>query len=410
MVQTTGSKGKIVWCVPPVISGITTVYRTAGKGLRQLGWEVIGVGAGVDSKRDFDPRVVDEYYQVLSPGSADLRQTAREFVRWVEEQKVDVIFNWEQMFCIAAAPALPTRVKMILRSNSITRLSYQLVTAHLKRTSMIVAETPRQYDDLIRGWGVPPEKCTLIPGGVDVQTYTPGELRDFQGKLRLVFLGRLAEQQKAIMKLPRIARQLAALGVDFHLDIIGEGPDGERLRAAITKAGLQAYISMHGFLPLPEVVRTLQQSHIFLFPTRYEAHSFSLLETMACGCVPVVSRIEGGMDAVVSQGVNGYVCPMGNISAYVEAVASLAADRKRLQAFSAAARQTILEHHTLESDVQDYVRLFTTVMTRPPEDFTPIPVSEVQVPRIISRSWSRFVPSSVKGFIRERVERLNRTV
>jgi glycosyltransferase involved in cell wall biosynthesis len=405
-----GSKGKLVWCVPPVISGVSTVYRTAGEGLRRLGWDVLGVSAGADFSSTFDPRVVDEFYQVLSPGTTDLRQTAAEFVHWVEEQKVDVIFNWELMFCIMAAPALPARVRMVLRSNSITRRSYEVVTTQLKRTSMIVAETPRQYDDLTKDWGVPPEKCVIVPGGVDTETYTPGNIRDFQGKLRLAFLGRLAEEQKAVMLLPRIARQLVTDGVDFHLDIIGEGPDGDRLREAIGKAKLWDHVTMHGFLPLPEVIRALQQSHIFLFPTRYEAHSISLLETMSCGCVPVVSRIAGGTDAVVNQGVNGYVCQMGKVAAYAEAIASLATDRKRLEAFSIAARKTILDHHTIERDVQNYIDLFTTVMARPSVEYNPIPVSAIQLPKIHNPGVRRFVPQVVKSYVRTWAERFHRTV
>jgi len=410
MAETAGSKGKLVWCVPPVISGVTTVYRTAGEGLRRLGWDVVGVGAGADAKHDFDPRVVDEFYQVLSPGSTDMRQTAAEFVHWVEEQKVDVIFNWEQKFCIAAAPALPGHVKILNRSNSITRRSYQLVTAHLNRTSIIVAETPRQYNDLTRYWGVPTDKCVLVPGGVNVETYTPGNIRDFQGMLQLVFLGRLTEEQKAVMRLPRIVSLLVKAGVEFHLDVIGEGPDGERLRKAFDKAKLWGYVTMHGFLPLPEVIGILQRSHIFLFPTRYEAHSFSLLETMACGCVPVISRIAGGTDAVVDQGVNGYVCTMGDIAAYAESVARLAADRKRLETFSAAARQTILDHHTIEHDVQDYVNLFGQVMSLPPVEYTPIPVATIQAPGIESGGWRRFVPRPVKSFVRDWAERFHRSI
>jgi glycosyltransferase involved in cell wall biosynthesis len=410
MVEGQGTKGKIVWCIPPVISGVTTVYRTAGAGLRRLGWEIVGVGAGLDAARNFDPRVLDEHYQVLSPGSTDLRRTAAEFVEWIEDQNADMIFNWEQMFAIAAAPALPTRVKVLLRSNSITRRSYQVVTTHLARTSMIVAETPRQYNDLVRDWGVPTEKCVVVAGGVDTETFTPGGVRDFDGKLRLAFLGRLVDEQKGISFLPRIARRLVAAGADFHLDIIGEGPDGDALRSGLAKAKVEEYVTMRGFLPLPEVIRTLQQAHIFLFPTRYEAHSFSLLETMACGCIPVISRIAGATDAVVDQGINGFVCPMGDVAAFSEAVAILDRDRKRLQTMCAAARQKILDHHTIEHDVQDYVDLFGRLMNAPPVAYASKPVSAIEVPKLAQSTWRRIVPQGVKNQVRTWAERLHRRI
>src|SRR5579864_4345828 len=118
MVQTSGSKGKIAWCVPPVMCGVTTVYNVVGAGLREAGWEVLGVNAGAEAARQFDPRFVDEFFEVLVPDSSDVRQNAAEFVRWVEERKIDVIFCTGEDFTLAAAPALPARVRLINRCAS----------------------------------------------------------------------------------------------------------------------------------------------------------------------------------------------------------------------------------------------------------------------------------------------------
>jgi glycosyltransferase involved in cell wall biosynthesis len=410
VLQTRGSKGKIAWCMSPVLSGVTTVYQVVGGGLRKLGWEVLGVAAGGEAGSKIDSRFADEYLEILSPGNSDVCAAAAEFIRWVREREIDLIFCAEQMFALAAAPALPAQVKLITRSGTITRRSYELATAQLSRTSKIIVETPRQQSDLIERWEVPPEKCAVIPGGVELEAFNPGAIRDFQGSLRLVCLGRLDENQKAVMMLPQIASRLTKSGVDFHLHIVGEGPDGDRLREAFGQAKLLNCATFHGYLPRMESLPILQRAHLLVLPSRYEGHSWALLETMACGCVPVVSRIAGGTDFVVEHGVNGILCSVGNIAAFAEEIESLSTDRQRLAHLSAAAAETIRDRFSLDRVVRDHDVLFQSVLAQEPMRHTPIPMSEIRIPGISKAGWRQYVPQPVKNRVRTWAERFHRSV
>jgi glycosyltransferase involved in cell wall biosynthesis len=407
MGRTPGSKGKIAFCIGPVLSGVTTIYRTLGEGLRRSGWEVVGVSAGAGYARVFDPRVVDQYYQILSPESTDVCHEAAEFVRWVEEQNVDIVYCWEQPFSIAAAPALPPRVRRVTRSCSITSRSFDQVTRHLDRTARIVIEVPRQQRELIRKWKVPPEKIALVPGGVDINVYSPSQTRDFQGTLRLIYLGRLDDTSKGIMMLPKIAAQLVEAGVEFHLDIIGDGPDRARLQEACGVAKLRDRVTVHGFLPHEEVLAALHRAHVFLLMSRYENHSWALMETMACGCAPIVSWIVGATDSVVQQGINGFLCPVGKVSAFSKAIISLARDRKRLEDISAAAVRTIHEGFTLAHHIRDHEALFTAMLAEEPIAYPQIPVTAIKDPNLSGPTWRRWVPQGVKNYMRTWAERLH---
>jgi glycosyltransferase involved in cell wall biosynthesis len=410
MVQATGSKGKIAWCISPVLSGVTTVYRVVGEGLRRAGWEVLGVTAGAGGAREFDAQFADKFCEVLQPDSTDLRQCAAEFVQWVDERKIDVVFSIGHEFTMAAAPALPSRVRLVNRCPSITRFSYQVAVTNLARTSRVVVETPRQQRDLIRDWGVPPEKCVVIPGGVELETFAPGAIRDFDGSLRLVYLGRLDDPSKGVMLLPQVLRRLAELKVEFHFDIIGDGPDRERLREAFGRYNLLDRMTFHGAVPRPELLPILQRAHVVLLTSRYEGHSWALLETMACGCVPVVSRISGGLDFVVDHGISGILCTVGRSSEFAKAIRDLAADRNRLRLLSNAACQTIRNRFSLDRVVRDHDALFEAVLAQGPVAYTPVPVSEIQVPNLSGAGWRRFVPQGVKDYARTWAERFQRSV
>jgi glycosyltransferase involved in cell wall biosynthesis len=263
---------------------------------------------------------------------------------------------------------------------------------------------------LVRSWGVPPEKCAVIPGGVEIETFSPGTLRDSQGSLRLVFLGRLDENQKAVMMLPQIAARLVKSGVDFHLDIIGEGGDGERLRGAFGQAKLADRVTFHGYLPRKESLPILQRAHLLLLTSRYEGHSWALLEAMACGCVPVVSRIAGGTDFVVEHGVNGILCPVGKVADFSQGIENLSGDRKSLESLSVAACRTIRDRFSLDRVVRDHDLLFQEVLAQEPVVYTPIPVSEITIPRISRPGLRRFVPQGVKNYVRTWAERLHQSV
>lgn len=237
MVQASGSKGKIAWCVSPILSGVTTVYNVVGAGLRRAGWEVLAVTTGADGCGEPAQDRPTSFWRFCCPAGPTCARTPQNLSAGSWNGK-STWFCTGQMFTIAAAPALPTRVRIINRCGSMTRHTYGLAATNLNRIDRIIAETPRQQRDLIRDWRVPPEKCAIIPGGVEIETFSPGTIRDFHGLLRLIYLGRLDDASKAVMMLPKIASQLAAAGVEFHFDIIGDGPDRDRMGDAFAQAHL----------------------------------------------------------------------------------------------------------------------------------------------------------------------------
>jgi len=405
-----GPKGRIAWCVSSILSGVTTVYKVVGSGLRRAGWEVAAVSAGGEGSVEVDARFRDEFFEILLPESRDVRRNAAEFVRWVEERKIDVVFCTGQAFTIAAAPALPSRVRLINRCGSMTRHTYRLATANLPRVDRIIAETPREQNDLVRNWGVPEEKCAVIPGGVEAESFAPGAIRDNGETLRLIYLGRLDDVSKAVMMLPRIARQLSTAGINFHLDIIGDGPDRGRMEKAFAQAHLSTQVTFHGTMRREEALPFLQRAHIFLLPSRYEGVPWALLETMACGCVPVASRIAGTTDYIVDHGTNGLLCTVGKASEFAQAIAALAADRSRLASMSAAAVRTIQQRFTLERVVKDHDELLRAVLAQEPRPYNPIPVTAIQVPLLPGQRWRGLVPQGVKNYVRTWAERFHRSV
>ena len=405
MNQTSGPKGKIAWSLAPVLSGMTTFYRVVGAALRRSGWQVTGFVSGAADRLEMDNRFADDHCEMLVPGDSDVCRNAREFVRRVVEKKYDVVYCTGHLFSIAGAPALPPQVRLVTHCVVNTRYGYALAAANVDRTNAVVVETPRQRQDMVRDWKVDAKKCILIPGGIEIQDFSPGAVRDPEGTLRLAYVGRLDNAHKAVLMLPRIASQLEAAGIAFHFDVLGDGPDRKRLEDGFAQAQLNGRITIHGTLGREDALPILQQAHLFVLPSRYEGIPWALLETMACGCVPVVSRLAGTTDHVVNHGTNGLLCTVGKTSEFSKAILELARDRKRLQTLSAAAVRTVRDRFTVERVVKDHDRLLQSLLAQEPIPYAPILLSEIRAPQLSGPTWHRYVPQGVKDYVRTWAER-----
>ena len=112
--------------------------------------------------------------------------------------------------------------------------------------------------------------------------------------LRLVFAGRL-DRDKGVLDLPSIAAGLRDRSVDATWTIIGDGPEGARLRATWPESEWVRHV---GALANAETIDRLADHDVFVLPTRFEGLPIGLLEAMGCGIVPVVSRIDSGVPDV----------------------------------------------------------------------------------------------------------------
>lgn len=87
----------------------------------------------------------------------------------------------------------------------------------------------------------------------------------------------------------------------------GDGSHLPQVKQLAHETGVEQSIDFLGFVDGVEAkVRLLTQSKVFVSCSRGEGFPVSLLEAMACGCVPVVTAV-GDIADVVQTGVNGFL-------------------------------------------------------------------------------------------------------
>lgn len=125
------------------------------------------------------------------------------------------------------------------------------------------------------------------------------------GPVLLAYVGRLEHAQKRVLCLPELARALSASDVSHELAIAGDGPARDGLARACE--GLTS-VRLLGALSPDQTRRLLESSHAMVLGSRYEGLSVGMLEAMAAGCVPIVTRVESGIAEAIIDGQSGIIC------------------------------------------------------------------------------------------------------
>jgi glycosyltransferase involved in cell wall biosynthesis len=86
-----------------------------------------------------------------------------------------------------------------------------------------------------------------------------------------------------------------------------------------------------------------------------EASPNALLEAMACGR-PVVATRVGGVPELVLDGLQGYLVPDGDASAFARRLLDVLDDDERRTAFGRAGRSIAVSHHRPSSVVSEFAR------------------------------------------------------
>lgn len=196
-----------------------------------------------------------------------------------------------------------------------------------------------------------------LPYGVPIPPDEHLAARRFDRPLRILYLGRLVQEQKRVRLFPAILERLKSSGIPFHWTIVGEGPEREFLERTMNGAPPHQTISFPGKILYADVPRILSEHDVFLLASDHEGLPLSLLEAMGQELVPVVSDLESGIPEVVSAD-NGILVPVNDVEGYARAIVHLHEHRDDLTAKSAAARARVRKEFSVEAMTDRWLAAF----------------------------------------------------
>ena len=164
--------------------------------------------------------------------------------------------------------------------------------------------------------------------------------------LRGCFLGRLVPYKGPDM-LIEAAEPFLRDGT-LVIDILGNGPMEDGLKALVKERGLDTAVNFHGWVAHEEVQGILSSADMLTFPSVREFGGGVVLEAMALGVVPVICDYAGPSELVDAS--TGYKVPMGSRDAVITnfraTLADILSDPTILEEKSNAARQKVASTYT----------------------------------------------------------------
>ncbi len=251
--------------------------------------------------------------------------------------------------------------------------------AVLRRADHFVATAEELKREFVQE-GVPPERVTVIPNGVDVTRFRPAQAEG-QARLRerlglperaivVCFSGRMLTWKGPLVLLEawhemmavRSRSEEALRGPQGLLLFLGSGgghPQSceEEARRFRNENGLEGQVRFLG--DVRNVDDYLRAADAFALPTWGDAFALAVAEAMACGLAAVTTSACAEGNHVVD-GQNGLVVPPGDAGALSEALLRLLDEpdlRRRLGKAAARTARDFSMEETLERHVELFGRL-----------------------------------------------------
>jgi glycosyltransferase involved in cell wall biosynthesis len=201
-------------------------------------------------------------------------------------------------------------------------------------------------------------RAQRVPLGVDLSVWPPREpvRRDPGKSARLIHVASL----NRVKDQPTLLQALAALrrvGVECHLDIVGEDTLAGEAQALARELGLPDRVAFHGFLPQRLLRPLVEAAHVLVVSSRHETGPLVTLEAAVAG-VPTVGTSVGHIAEWAPQAA--VAVPVADAAALARAIARLLADEElRLCIARAALQRAVLEDadHTARTFQAIYARL-----------------------------------------------------
>lgn len=141
------------------------------------------------------------------------------------------------------------------------------------------------------------------------------------------------EPQKNILMMIDVFEKIHDMYPDFKLRLFGDGSLRSEIEKSLKEKSLQDSFVLEGFQKA--VDEKIQKATAYVCTSDYEGLSNSLLEAMAIGlpCVTTDSG-GGGARAVIKDGENGYLVPIGDVDAMVNRIQGLIEDKNLVNKLS----------------------------------------------------------------------------
>lgn len=248
----------------------------------------------------------------------------------------------------------------------------------IRRLDLVIAISEETRRNCIR-IGVPEDKCTIIPDGIDIDmfgfTFSDEEKEvaltkveealkiKLGGKKVLLTVGRLVKRKGVEWFIRNVMNKLRE---DAVYVVIGEGSEHDTIKRAIREMNLESRVIMAGRVSDQVRDAAYRIADVFLMPNikvrgDQEGFGITAIEGALAGVPVIASGIEGLKDALQDQ-ETGMLVESGNAGQFVVAIEELLSNPEEAKSFGMNASKKIVEKYNWIDIAQKYEQAFASVL------------------------------------------------
>ena len=246
--------------------------------------------------------------------------------------------------------------------------SLELIRGSIKHVDGFISVSEYYAGFVPEYLGIPPEKISLVPLGINLQGYEKREREEGQ-PFTIGYFARIAPE-KGLEVLARAYRHLRANGSipEARLEVAGylapEHKDYlERIEREMNDAGLAAEFNYRGVVDREEKIRFLRKLDVLSVPATYnEPKGIFLLEAMECG-VPVVQPRRGGFTEIVEKTGGGLLVEPDDHERLAEGILRVYSDPELAKKLGESGYEKVREHYSVARMADRAIEVYESVLT-----------------------------------------------
>jgi N-acetyl-alpha-D-glucosaminyl L-malate synthase BshA len=202
----------------------------------------------------------------------------------------------------------------------------------------------------------------VIPNFVDSNAFSPNPCEDESIGIRKDLVIAHVSNFRPVKRVHDLVYAMAIIKKevpDVSLMLIGDGPDRHSVEMLIKRLNLKSNIVLTGFRS--DVAHLLRCSDVVVLCSETESAPLTLLEGMSCG-LPVIATNVGGIPEIIQDGINGFLVPSKNPEAIAEKLLKLNANSELRKQLGTTARETVLKRYTADKVVDQYLKIFESIV------------------------------------------------
>jgi len=172
---------------------------------------------------------------------------------------------------------------------------------------------------------------------------------------RLLFIGHFT-RRKRINFLFNIVKILSEKRKDFILQLVGDGPEKEKLKNLAEKLNIKNYIRFEGYKQKSEIPKYFAVADCFLFPSEEDIWGLVLVEAMAAGVPCIASIYAGATSDLIKNGISGFAMNFREFDKVAEKINLILENHELAVNISENAKNFISKNINLEKSAEGFVK------------------------------------------------------